>query len=127
VRATVVTSRLHVCVAVTFRKNPAGHLQVRFTPRAPRAFFPEYVIEIDPSRGVRAGGLRGGYRYFRGGEQLDQSWVDEVSVYGRTVAFEVNPGVALDPSRVFPAGLTWDISTTAATGGDQLSSRPPGK
>jgi hypothetical protein len=127
VRATVQKSRLHVCVAVTFRKKPAGHLQIGFTPRSQHAFFPEYVIEIDPSLGVRGGGLSGGYRYFRGGEQLDQSWVDEVSIYGRTVAFGVNPGVARDPSRAFPADLTWNISTTAPTGGDQLSNQPAGK
>ncbi len=116
-----------MCIAVSFRKKPAGHLRIGFTPRSRHGFFPDYVVEIDPSLGVRGGGLTSGYRYFRGGDRLNRMAVEELSLYGRAVAFVADAGVAHPPSGRVPTDLTWSVSATARTGSDHVPNRAPGE
>jgi hypothetical protein len=124
-RVTVGTSGRRICVAVTFRKKPVGHVRVGFTPRSRRAVFPEYRIEIDPSRGVRGGGLTTGYRYFRGGQQLNRKAVEKISLYGSTVAFLADADVAHQLLGRVPADLMWAVRSTARTGSDQVPNGGP--
>lgn len=129
-RVTIQAAGHSICVAVTFRKKPTGHLSIGFTPRLPRTFFPEFIVELDPTLGARGGGLTVGYRYFRGGQQLSQKAVKEISMYRSTVAFVAAAGVARPPSPpISPRRLTdfyWRLRTSAPTGSDQVPNQPRG-
>jgi hypothetical protein len=100
-------------------------VRVGFTPRSRRAVFPEYRIEIDPSRGVRGGGLTTGYRYFRGGQQLNRKAVEKISLHGSTVAFLADADVAHQLLGRVPADLMWAVRSTARTGSDQVPNGGP--
>jgi hypothetical protein len=124
--AVQVTGR-RMCVTVTFRKKPAGHVSVGFLPHSHEVFFPEYVVELVPSVGVRGGSLTTGYRYFRGGQRLIRNAVEEISLYGRTVAFVADAGVVHPPSGRVPPDLMWSVFSGARTGSDQVPNSAPGK
>ncbi len=118
-RATVEVAGRRICVTVTFRKKPSGRLRIGFTPRSRRAVFGEYVVEIDPVRGVRGGGLTAGYRYFRDGDQLRRSAVGTISRYGHAVAFVAN-------LRLAPRDLFWGVIAVTPSGGDRVPNAAPG-
>jgi hypothetical protein len=124
--AVQVTDR-RMCVTVTFRKKPAGHVTVGFLPRSHEVFFPEYVVELAPSLGVRGGSLTTGYRYFRGGQRLVRNAVEEISLYGSTVAFVADAGLVHPPSGRVPPDLTWSLLSGARSGSDQVPNSTPGK
>jgi hypothetical protein len=127
---TVQIAGRTVCVSVRFRKKPTGHLRIGFTPRFRHSFFPEYIVELDPPLGVRGGGLTAGYRYFRGGQQLNQRAVKEISLYGSTVAFVADGGVARPPTPpLSPKSLTdfyWQVRSGAPTGTDLVPNQSHG-
>jgi hypothetical protein len=123
---TVQIQRRWICVTLTFRAEPAAPLRVTFTPRSRRALFPQYVVEIDPKRGVRGGALTGSYRYFRQGCKLNAHAVPEISLYGHAVAFVADTRSARLPLQRVPADLTWTVSSTAATGSDQVPNQAVG-
>lgn len=129
-RVTVQAAGHTVCVAITFRKKPTGHLSIGFTPRLPHTFFGTYIVELNPSLGVRGGGLTAGYRYFMGGQQLNQKAVKEISLYGSTVAFAADAGIARPPSTpLSPKRLTdfyWQVRSSTPTGTDLVPNQSHG-
>jgi hypothetical protein len=114
----------HVCVTVTFRVKPAGQLRVYLSARSGHTYFRDYIVELDPSLGVRGGSSGAEYRYFRGGEHLVPNAVDAIALYGRTIAFVGDTRVGHMPSRV-PADLTWSVGLAAPSGNDEVPNRTP--
>ena len=117
--ATVEVAGRQMCVTVMFRKKLSGQLQVSFTPQSPDTAFGSYVVDFDPVRGVRGGGLTVGYRYFRGGDQLRTSAVGTISRYGRRVAFVAK-------ARRAPLNLSWSVGARTPSGTDRLPNQAPG-
>jgi len=121
-QVTVQVAGHTVCVAVTFRRKPTGHLSIGFTPR-----FPTYIVELVPSLGARGGVLTAGYRYFKGGEQLRQKAVREISLYGNTVAFVADTNIVRSTSplpRI--TDFYWQVRSSARTGMDQVPNQSQG-
>ncbi|MFL5966537.1 MAG: hypothetical protein ACJ747_08300 [Gaiellaceae bacterium] len=119
VRATVTAARKQLCVTLIFRTKPAGHLRLGFVPRSRRAAFGEYVVELDPRSGVRAGGLTSGYRYFRGGERLRTPAVGTIALYGNTISF-------IARMRAVPNDVAWSATASAASGTDRVPNAASG-
>ena len=120
-RVLVQGAGRRMCVTVAFRKKPAEHVRIVFSAHATHAFFPGYIVEVDPSLGVRGGGMTIGYRYFRGGMKLIQKEVGDVAVYGRTVAFVADAGATVPPD------LRWSILSTTPSGTDQVPNHRQGE
>jgi hypothetical protein len=80
-----------------------------------------------PPFGVRGGSLTTAYRYFRGGQRLTRNAVEEISLYGRAVAFVADVGVVHPPSGRVPPDLTWNLTVGARSGSDQVPNSAPGK
>ena len=121
-QVTVQVAGHTVCVAVTFRRKPTGHLSIGFTPR-----FPTYIVELVPSLGARGGVLTAGYRYFRGGEQLRQKAVKEISLYGNTVAFVADTNIVRSTSPLpRSTDFYWQVRSSARTGMDQVPNQSQG-
>jgi len=121
VRVVVQVDGGRMCVAVTFRRKPAGKLWIGLDPSSRHVFLPEYSVELDPSGRVRGGSPAASYRYFRGGNRLDRAAVPEISLYGHVVAFAADAG----ESRRFPPDLTWKISAGGPSGSDMVPDARP--